>query len=60
MGQEPLASDPIDDWRGGGHDDDDHEQPQTTKRQRRNIRAVLLNRSFRSWVRTRAEVHNPK
>ena len=54
---EPLASDPIDDWTGDGNDDDDYEQPQTAKRQRRHIHSVLLNRTFRSWVRTRAEVH---
>ena len=55
-GQPPLDSDPVEQW------EDLTEEGQapatTTKRQRRNIRAALLNRSFRQWVRTREEVRH--
>ena len=54
LGEPPLDSDPVEQW------DDDHNEEQgptrTTKRQRRNIRTVLLNRSFRNWVPTVWEV----
>ena len=49
--QPPLDTDPMDTRL----DDDDPAVAKATKRQRRNLRAVLVNRSFRTWVRTRVE-----
>ena len=49
----PLDRDPI-----GLFDDDaaDYQGPvQTSKRQRRNVRAALLNRTFRNWTQDQRE-----
>ena len=55
-GQAPLDQDPIDEW--DDNDDDDGQKVHTTKRQRRNIRGALMNRSFRRWVHNVSEAAN--
>ena len=53
-GSEPLAGDPIQPWDTGKGQDDPN-VPAPTKRQRRNLRAAILSRSFRNWATERDE-----
>ena len=46
--QQPLSSDPIEQWDPQDEQDTGSEKP--TRRQKRNIRGALLMRSFRNWV----------
>ena len=53
--QPPLDTDQVEQWDDLEEEDTPGPARKASRREKRNIRGAILNRSFRRWVQTREE-----